>query len=381
MDDKTTQTLEEITPAEAVSVEPVEITQVIDDEKNNNNLGSKRTLFVGIGLVLLVVVVVAVLVFNGTFAGVGKVAARVDGTDITTKTLDSEMQKLALADGGSSLSAEEQLQYRSAILDELISQQLIQNEATKNNVEVSDEEVDSAVNSVEVGYGGEASFEEALKNAGLSRDSFKNQIRWQLLATGLLEKAVPESSLSEEEIEAFYEANLVSFTTEGAKRCSHILYATEDKDKAEAALKKIKAGADFAEIAKSESTDAATAKSGGDLGWPTTAYVQEFQEAVDSLAPGDEPKIVRSVYGYHIVKVTDERLAGQTSLEDCRDQVVQELLNQKRSLAYSSLISNLRKSAKIEILDEKVNQYVAAQSSVGQEDATDSTNEETSSGK
>lgn len=323
--------------------------------------GPKSKVFIAAGVVLSVVVVATVIIMSGMLGNGTEVAAQVGGKKILVKTLDSEMAKLALADGGSELTAEMQLQYRSALLDELIAQRLIEDEAARVGVEVTDEEVDAALKSIEDGYGGKESFEEALVNAGHNRESFQSQIRWQLLATALLEQAVPASSLTEEEIEAFYEANLDTFSTAAAKRCSHILYDAADEDKAEKALEEIKSGADFAEIAKSESIDTATAELGGDLGWPSTAYVEEFQAAVDALEPGDEPLLIRSVYGYHIVKVTDERKAGQTSLEDSYEEVVEALLSQKRSLAYSALINDLRETANVEILDEKVKEYLSSQ--------------------
>lgn len=352
------------------STEIVEASHEVEEASSETRKPNKTAL--GIGATLLVVAaVVAALVLSGTLSKDGfkspfgpsadKVAAVVNGHEIATATLDSEMSKLGLSEINESLTADLQKEYRSQILDELIAQELLLEEAKAKKVLVSDKDIDEAVDSVKVEYGDDEAFNEALASAGYTLDSYKKEVRWQLSANALVEKAVPEDSIKDEELRPYYDSNIELFSTEAAKRTSHILYSVEDKAKAEEALKEIKGGADFAEIAKAESIDSMTAPEGGDLGWPTTSYVPEFQAAVDELEPGDDPKLVQSVYGYHIVKVTDKRDAGVKDFDAAKGEVKQAILNEKRTDAYLGLVDKLRATADIKVLDQQVIEFRATQ--------------------
>lgn len=352
------------------STEIVEASHEVEEASSETRKPNKTAL--GIGATLLVVAaVVAALVLSGTLSKDGfkspfgpsadKVAAVVNGHEIATATLDSEMSKLGLSEINESLTADLQKEYRSQILDELIAQELLLEEAKAEKVLVSDKDIDEAVDSVKVEYGDDEAFNEALASAGYTLDSYKKEVRWQLSTNALVEKAVPEDSIKDEELRPYYDSNIELFSTEAAKRTSHILYSVEDKAKAEEALKEIKGGADFAEIAKAESIDSMTAPEGGDLGWPTTSYVPEFQAAVDELEPGDDPKLVQSVYGYHIVKVTDKRDAGVKDFDAARGEVKQAILNEKRTDAYLGLVDKLRATADIKVLDQQVSEFRATQ--------------------
>lgn len=284
-------------------------------------------------------------------------AATVDGKPITVKALDAEVAKLklqspALFDKNSGGMDEGMI--RSALLDELISQQLLGEEAEKKNVTVSDAEVENNIKTLKAGYSDEKQFEAALKTAGYTLDTLKDQVRWQLLSTKVLEKLVPASAVNDREAQVYYDANKGSYQVTAAKRASHILFAADDEDSAKKVLAELQNGADFAEMAKKYSTDTASARNGGDLGWPTQAYVKEFQDAIDKLDKGEMSGLVKSAYGWHIIKITDERQAGTQTFDQAKDAIKQTLLSAKRSDRYKTLLSDLKKDAKIVIYDKSV---------------------------
>lgn len=284
-------------------------------------------------------------------------AATVDGEAITTKALDAEVAKLKLQNPSlfdKNSGGMDEGTIRATMLDELIAQQLLNKEAEDKKVSVSDEEVTKGVDSLKAGYGDEKQFEDALKTAGYTTDSLKEQVKWQLLSSKLLQKLVPDSAVSEKEAQAYYNKNKASFKVEAAKRSSHILFASKDEATAKKVLGELKDGADFAAMAKKYSTDEASAKNGGDLGWPTQPYVTEFQKALDKLDKGEMSELVKSAYGWHIIKVTDVRKAGAQSFDDAKETIMQTILSDKRTQAYQTLVSDLKKKAKIEIFDEKV---------------------------
>lgn len=309
-------------------------------------------------------------------------AATVDGVAISEKALDAEVAKLKLQSPSlfdKSAGGMDEGTIRSTLLDELIAQQLLAKEADEKNVSVSDDEVEKGIESLKSGYSDEKQFEDALKTAGYTTETLKEQVKWQLLSTKMLEKLVPESSVSNKEAQAYYDKNKASYKVDAAKRTSHILFASKDEATAKKVLQELKDGADFASLAKKYSTDTASASNGGDLGWPTQAYVTEFQQAVDKLKKGQMSGLVKSAYGWHIIKVTDTRKAGQQSFDDAKESIIQTLLSDKRTQAYSTLVSDLKKQAKIEIFDAKVKAAQAKTDSTTSEAGAVTTEDETTS--
>lgn len=305
-------------------------------------------------LIAVVGLLFASLMFLNGCGSSKDIAAKVNGEFITTKTLDAEVEKMALNASGETMSDSQKLQLRSAVLEELISQKLLEKEAKRLKIEVSPDEIDSAIELLKARYADDKAFEEALKKSGLDQSGMREQVRWQLIATKVVEREYPEGSLSDEEILNYYEENAENFKVKAGKRASHILYSLKDKDKAEAALENIKKGEDFEAIAKRDSIDGGTKQRGGDLGWLVGTYVPEFQAAVDKLKVGDAPLLVKSMYGYHIVLVTDERSDAPNTIENNREEVERACLAAKRSSGLNTLLSKWVKEAKIEVLDTQV---------------------------
>jgi peptidyl-prolyl cis-trans isomerase D len=134
------------------------------------------------------------------------------------------------------------------------------------------------------------------------------------------------------DIEAYYKQNLEMFSTPEQVRASHILLKTEGKDdaavkkQAEDLLAKIKAGADFAQLATKFSEDEASKAKGGDLDYfGKGQMVPEFDKVAFSLEPGQMSDVVKSQFGYHIIKVTDKKPASKRTLEEVRPQIEDQI--------------------------------------------------------
>ena len=152
------------------------------------------------------------------------------------------------------------------------------------------------------------------------------------------------------DIERAYNTNAEQYSTPEQVRASHILLKTEGKDdaavkaKAEDLLKQAKAGADFAELAKKNSEDDASAKNGGDLDYfGRGRMVPEFDQVAFSLQPGQLSDIVKTQYGYHIIKVTDKKNATTRPLADVRQQLNDQLAYERAQTQASDLAQKLEK--------------------------------------
>lgn len=148
--------------------------------------------------------------------------------------------------------------------------------------------------------------------------------RLNYLASIMLDDAVA-TAVTEERLNAAYTAQFVSTGPVTEYNAAHILVATEDEAKAIKA--EIEAGADFAEIAKLKSTDGAAAD-GGALGWFTLdVMVEPFANAVAQMQPGQVAGPVQTEYGWHVIKVSETRLADVPTLASVRRQLETELQN------------------------------------------------------
>ena len=175
----------------------------------------------------------------------------------------------------------------------------------------------------------------------------KRKIRYLLIDIDALRAkvVVPPS-----EIERTYNNNLEQYSTPEQVRASHILLKTEGKDdaavkaKAEDILRQARAGADFAELAKKYSEDEASQKNGGDLDYfGRGRMVAEFDQAAFALEPGKISDLVKTQYGYHIIKVVDKKAATTRPLADVRQQIQDQLAYERAQAQASDLAQALEK--------------------------------------
>jgi foldase protein PrsA len=283
------------------------------------------------------------------------VVAKVNGETVSTDALNQQLEQLKKqypnmftgADGEGRL-----LDFKQRLLDNIINQKLVEQAAKEKGIKISDADVQKQIDQLRAGFKDQAQFDEALKSAGMTVDGLKLQIRNQLITQKLIESLSANNKVSEADIAAYYEKNQAQFFQKAAKKASHILFKPEDKANAEKVLAQVKAGGDFAALAKKYSVDTATVSKGGDLGWPTTAYVPEFQAALDKLKKGQTTAaLVQTPFGWHIIRVTDERTGVQQPLAEVKAQIEQIIVQQRKGDAYQTFLDDLRKKAKIEILE------------------------------
>jgi peptidyl-prolyl cis-trans isomerase D len=174
------------------------------------------------------------------------------------------------------------------------------------------------------------------KNSARYQMPEKRSARYALLD---LAKLRSNTQVGDDVLRAYYTANIDQYKVENRVHVEHILFKTigktdaevaEIRQKAEAVLKQAKSGANFEELAKKYSEDDATKPKGGDLGWIVdNQTVPEFQQAAFSLPKGAISDLVKTEYGFHIIKVLDREAAHTKSFEEVRDSILQPVLDQK----------------------------------------------------
>ncbi len=245
-------------------------------------------------------------------------AARVNGQPIYLVDYERQVAQYqdALAASGVDISSpegQERLRrMRAQILEWMIEQVLIEQAAAGMGITVRDDEVQAAIAQLVQDAGGQEAFQERLERSGMTLPDLQVQLRAELLRARVLERVqatVPERA---EQVHA-----------------RHILVDT--RERAEALLGQIRAGADFAQLARTYSQDESTRDAGGDLGWFPRGVLlaPEVEEVAFSLQAGQVGPVVQSRFGYHIVQTLERKQDEPISPEHrqlLRDRAVQTWL-------------------------------------------------------
>ncbi|WP_104399266.1 peptidylprolyl isomerase [Vibrio penaeicida] len=153
--------------------------------------------------------------------------------------------------------------------------------------------------------------------------------------------------VTEEDIEAYYQESIDQYSTAEQRSVSHILVQGDEEAKAQAILDELRAGADFSELAKSRSEDIGSAETGGSLGWIERDVMDPaFEEAAFALtAVGDTTGLVKSDFGYHIIKLDDLKASETKPLSEVKDEIKQDIVNQKAADRFHDLYNDLEQIA------------------------------------
>lgn len=232
--------------------------------------------------------------------------------------------------------------------------------------DVSDEQVQAALDADKEEYG--ENFEAYIAQQGYNEDSYKKYLKLNLLQE---EALIENVEASEEEIQAKYDAQKSEINAR------HIL--VEDEAKAKEVKQKLEAGGDFAELAKEYSTEPQAQTSGGDLGWfGKGQMVPEFEEVAFSLEPGVISDPVQTSFGFHIIEVVEKRDI-EKSYEDMKEELAREVkLEKADTSALFGKVAQLMKDGNVEIKDEDLNAALANFLDYEEPAAEESTEEDSS---
>ncbi|MGE7772505.1 peptidylprolyl isomerase [Viridibacillus arvi] len=298
------------------------MTNEIPEDKKGK--GKRLILVIGIPLILLM----ALITYYVTIPKTDDYVAKINGEKITQSELNKELVS----------------QYGTDVLSTLITNKVIELEAVKKKITVSDKEIQAELDDLQNSYGGKEAFEAALESNVMTLQDAKDNIKTYLTTTKLIE---PTIDITEKELKTYFKENKDTFSQEEQVQASHIL--VEDKDTAQEVEKKIKKGEDFAELASEYSTDTASASNGGNLDYFGKGVMDEgFEKAAFSMKIDEISDPIKTDYGYHIIKVTGKKAAKEATFENSKDDVKTALMNEKINANYSTWLSSLYEDYEIE---------------------------------
>ncbi len=245
--------------------------------------------------------------------------------------------------------------FKDSVLDQMINTEVMYQQAKKENLSPSKEEVDKQFKAFQKEAKENKTYEENMKKLGITDEDIKREQEVGLAIQNYQENFTKTTKIPDEEMKKYYDDHKSEFY-EDKVQASHILIKTVDdngkelpkkkqeeaKKKAEDILKKVKSGEDFAKLAKEYSEDG-SASNGGDLGFFAKGeMVPEFEAVAWGLKPGEVSELVKTQFGYHIIKVTD-KVDKQLSFDDVKDTIKNKLLSEK----FNTTVEKLVKEAKI----------------------------------
>ena len=288
------------------------------------------------------------------------VLARVNGEDVTKVDFDRLIKNMEVS-AQKPVPAERRDEIYRKALDELVTYKLLLQETRARKIAVTDAEVDSTIKQMRSQLPNDQEFTKALAARGMTIEKLKSDARIDISINKMMEaEASAQPAPGDAQVREFYDKNPDKFKQDEACRASHILFKVEEsadaatkkkvRDQAEGVLKEVRAGADFAELARKHSADG-SAQQGGDLNFFTKGQmVPAFDQAAFALKPGQISDIVTTQFGYHIIKVTERRAASTVPFEQVSERIKEYLTEQQKQEKVQTFIESLKQKAKIEVL-------------------------------
>jgi len=294
---------------------------------------------------------------------VEKIAALV-GDDIILQSEVEDRAAPLLADVASIANAGERearsSSIRREVLDRLVDDQLLAQQATELKLTVSDDEIDRAIQQIRRDYGlNDGQLRDELRKQGLSMTTYRMNTKKEILKYRVLNIAVGSKiNVGDSEVQSYYDRHMKSSNVQ--VRASHIFIAIpEDADNAsvlereklaKSLLERAQAGEEFAKLAREYSQDAGTRADGGDLGFIGRDILPKpLEELLFSMKIGDVRGPVRADRGFHVIMLVDKRTKDAKPFADVQDEIRIRLRQREMERQTKIYLGDLRKKILVDV--------------------------------
>lgn len=294
--------------------------------------------------------------------------AKVNGKAISRRDFEILANSLLAAQGGTlvNLPPEQRKDFYKSVLQQMVNERLINEKAI--NQAVTPAEIDAEFTKLKGQFPDEAAFQKQLTSMAKTPELLKIDIETRKRQQKYLEGELKEKiKTTDAEMEKFYKEKPEFFKSPDTLRAAQILVAVpkdatievrgEKMKKARAIAERLQANpAQFEEVAKTESDDPKAKETGGDIGYFSKDRFPypEFYDAVNKLSVGEVSDPLRTPDGFHVVKLTEKKLARTIPFDEAKPRILEFIEGQKRQAAFDKLVVVLRKGAKIEIFQEEL---------------------------
>jgi peptidyl-prolyl cis-trans isomerase C len=293
------------------------------------------------------------------------VVARVNGQPIykeaLTPYMEQELKKFRKYGMKRKISPEITRRMETRALDKVIAQELLSQESKQIKVDDIEKTVDEQIKKMKIKYRTGENFKNYLASKKLTENEVRENLRRGIYVEQYLEKkGIQNPAIPEAELRSYYEDTKGDYRRDEYIKASHILIQVDEKAsqekqdeahrKAEKIWKEIMDRKDFAGLARKYSEDGKSA-SGGDLGYIKRGYMPpEFDAVAFSMKKDEISEVVRTKFGFHIIKVNDRKPAGIAPFDEVRDFIEKFLQNEVSRKKLAMHLEELKGKANIEVL-------------------------------
>ena len=324
------------------------------------------------GIFLLILMVSLIILWATVCASADKEepgevkVAMVNGTTITQDAFNREIARLMqqIASSGGSLDDSQIPSLKNQAMNNIIGTELLYQESLKKGIKVGAEEIEKIFEETKEEYQDKTEWDNLLKEMNISESGVRTQIERGLAVQQFINRDfVQKVSIPDEEAKAYYDSYPERFSQQAQVRASHILIsvsADDDESKKKEAWDKIQnikerlnSGEDFEALAK-EFSQCPSSENGGDLGYfSKSQMVEPFSNAAFAMEIGEVSDVVKTQFGYHIIKLTDKMAETRYDFESVKENLKQLLMQYEVNEMLNAYISGLREKAEVEILLEE----------------------------
>lgn len=293
------------------------------------------------------------------------VVARCNGKEIKKDDLLTQARlmqaQIAQASRGQQVPSMDEAFYRQ-VLDSMVAQALLLQDARDQGVTVSDEELKPQMAALRGRFPDEATYKKALEKEGLSEKELQEKLRQEAVIQKYVgTKVLNQVAVTDQAAREFYDRNQDKMQRPERAHLRHILIAVKPgasdadkqkaREKAEGLLEKLKDGEDFAKLAAENSDDPGSKVRGGDLSWYSRGQtVPQFEKAAFALArPNDLSGVVETQFGFHIIQLVEREAASPVPFEEARPRITQMLQQKQAGERLKAHVEDLKKKGKVEV--------------------------------
>lgn len=242
-----------------------------------------------------------------------------------------------------------------ATLQDMVDQALLLQLARREKIQVEKKELDDRIQQIEDQFASRDEYRRQLRENGLTEAKLRERLRDTLLIQNL-QKEKSTAAVTDQDLKAAYEEVRASHVLIEAKGDEKDPSWQQAKTKADQILTQARQGADFAELARKHSADPGSRTRGGDIGFfkRDANLVPEFKEAAFALSVGQVSAPVKTVYGYHLIKVTDRKAAAGDEFEKAKASLKEQVEAEKGQETFRKWLDAERAKAKIAIFDPEM---------------------------
>jgi peptidyl-prolyl cis-trans isomerase SurA len=250
---------------------------------------------------------------------------------------------------------------RREVLERLIDDELILQQAAELKLSISSEQVDSSIEEIKKQNSlNDDQLREALRSQGMTMAAYRADLRRQLLRYRVLNIAVGSRvNISDDEVRAYYDRHMKDGSNVQV-RAAHVFVAipdgadaatvTEKQGQAQKILERAQKGEDFAKLARETSDDAATRADGGDLGYfGKDMLPKAIEELVFAMKVGEVRGPIRVDRGFHVIKLVDRKVKDPKPFDEVKDDIRMQLRGKDMERQTKIYLTELRKKTLVDI--------------------------------